>query len=444
VSRSWSQAVRAVVASATALASLALLAACGATAQAPAQGTKEHPVTVTFWAWTKGSQEVADEFNATHDTVKVDFEEIPSGGLGGYPKIANAIKAGIAPDVLSIEYPELSQFVSQGSLRDISRYLTPAVKKKFLPQTIQLTTMGGRNWAVPSDAAPQIFYYRKDFFTAHHIPLPTTWAQFRTAAEDVRKAVPGTSIATFFPDDPTFFQTMAWQAGAQWFTTDDGAWRVDTTDPETQKVAAYWQGMIDDGLVSTASSYSPEWTSALKKGTTVGYLGASWSAGTLAGIVPEEKGEWAAIRMPSWDAAHPASGMSQGSTFAISKDSRKTAAAMTFILWMATSEDAARTRVSASTSTALPADPSLVPVARKAIDTGFYGGQDLYSLYEQAGATINPHWLWAPTGAANTALGDQLTEVVGGSTTLPKAATATQTATVAALRKSGLKVEDAS
>ncbi|MCA1222468.1 ABC transporter substrate-binding protein [Streptomyces sp. 8L] len=442
--RSWSRPLRTAAGAAAACVSLALLAACGGAARAPAQGTGAHPVTVTFWAWTKGSQQVADEFNATHDTIKVKFEEIPSGGLGGYPKIANAVKAGIAPDVLSIEYPELSQFVSQGSLQDLSRYMTPAVKKRFLPQTIQLTTMGGKNWAVPSDASPQIFYYRKDFFTKHHIALPKTWAQFRTAAAEVKKAAPGTRIATFFPDDPTFFQTLAWQAGASWFSTQNGAWRVDTTDPATRKVAAYWQGMIDAKLVSTAPSYSPEWTASLKAGTTVGYLGASWGAGTLAGIVPEEKGEWAAMPMPSWDAAHPSVGMSQGSTFAISKNSEKTAAAMKFILWMSTSEDAVRARVTASTSTALPADPALVPVARKAIDTSFYGGQDLYGLYEKAGATIDPDWLWGPTAAANNTLKDQLHGVVGGSTTLPRALTTTQSATVAALRKSGLKVEDAS
>jgi multiple sugar transport system substrate-binding protein len=444
VSRSWSRPLRAAVGAATALVSLAALAACGGGAQAPAEGTAGHPVTVTFWAWTKGSQEVADEFNATHDTIKVKFEEIPSGGLGGYPKIANAVKAGIAPDVLSIEYPELAQFVSQGSLQDLSHYLTPDVRKKFLPQTIQLTTMGGRNWAVPSDASPQIFYYRKDFFTKHHIALPTTWAQFRTAAQQVKKAAPDTRIATFFPDDPTFFQTMAWQAGAQWFTTDHGSWRVDTTDPETRKVATYWQGMIDDGLVSTASSYSPEWTASLKNGTTVGYLGASWGAGTLAGIVPEEKGKWAALPMPSWDAAHPSVGMSQGSTFAVSKNSTKTAAAVRFILWMSTSQDAVKARIGASTSTALPADPSLVPVAKKAIDTSFYGGQDLYGLYEKAGATIDPDWVWGPTAAANNAMKDQLIGVVSGDSTLSDAITTTQTATVAALRKSGLKVEDAS
>ncbi|WP_285564843.1 sugar ABC transporter substrate-binding protein [Streptomyces sp. RTGN2] len=444
MSRSWSRPIHALVGAVTAV---AVLTACGGDGggRSPARGTAEHPVTVSFWAWTKGSQEVVDAFNASHDTIKVKFEEIPSGGLGGYPKIANAVKAGIAPDLLSIEYPQLSAFVSQGSLQDISSYLTDDIKKKLLPQTIEMTTLGGKNWAVPFDASPQVFYYRKDFFTEHHIALPKTWDDFRTAAAQVKKASPKTRIATFFPDDPTFFQAMAWQAGAQWFRAGKDAWQVDTTDPASQRTAEYWQGLIDDKLVSTASSFSPEWTSSLKQGTTVGYLGASWGAGVLAGIVPEEKGKWAAMELPSWEADKPASGMIGGSTFAVSKNSTKTAAAVEFALWMSTHEDAIKARIGASTSSALPASPAMVPIARKAFDTSFYGGQDLYGLFTRAGASIGPDWIWGPSpGATNSALGDELGEVVGGSSTLPHAIRTAHDATVADLKKRGLKVEEPS
>ncbi|MEU3187297.1 sugar ABC transporter substrate-binding protein [Streptomyces sp. NPDC006923] len=444
MSRSWSRPFHALAGAATALAALAALTACGGGADAPA-GSADAPVTLTFWAWTKGSKEVVDAFNASHDTIKVKFEEIPSGGLGGYPKIANAVKAGIAPDVLSIEYPQLSQFVSQGSLQDLSSYVTDDIEKKFLPGAIQLTTLGGRNWAIPFDASPQVFYYRKDFFQRHHITPPRTWAEFRTAAQRVKRASPTTRIATFFPDDPTFFQAMVWQAGARWFRTGKDAWGIDTTDPASLKTAAYWQDLIDDELVSTASSFSPEWTSSLKQGTTVGYLGASWSAGVLAGIVPEERGKWAAVPVPSWNADEPASGMIGGSTFAVSRTSEKTAAAVEFALWMSTSEAGITARIGASTSSALPASPAMVPVARKAFDTSFYGGQDLYGLYAKAGASISPGWVWGPsTGATNAALGDELGAVVGGASTLRHALTTAHDATVTDLRKRGLKVEDPS
>ncbi|MCZ9343302.1 sugar ABC transporter substrate-binding protein, partial [Streptomyces sp. TRM76130] len=49
---------------------------------------------ITFWSALRGSQEVVDAFNRTHDRVQVDFQQIPSGGQGGYAKLSTAARAG--------------------------------------------------------------------------------------------------------------------------------------------------------------------------------------------------------------------------------------------------------------------------------------------------------------------------------------------------------------
>ncbi|MFE5739263.1 ABC transporter substrate-binding protein [Streptomyces celluloflavus] len=435
MSRSWS---RTSVAIAGATAALAVLTACGGGDPAAA-GDGGH-VTITYWGWAKGTKQTVDAFNATHDDITVKYEEIPSGGAGGYAKIANAVKAGNAPDLVSIEYPSLPEFVSQGSLQDISQYVTDDLKKQLLPQAVELTTLGGKNWAVPFDAAPQTYYYRKDFFTQHKIEVPKTWDEFRTAAAAVKKADPKARIGTFFPDDPTTFEAMVWQAGARWFTTEGDAWKVDTTDPATKKVTAYWQGLLDDGLVNSATSFSPAWTGALKSGDTVGYLGASWGAGALKGLVPDQSGKWAAAPMPTWD-GKPAGGMLGGSTWAVTKDSHQAAAAVKFATWMSTSPDAIKARLSSGDSSAYPAAAALRPVAKKAFDTGFYGGQDLYGLFDGAAAAIKRDWAWGPTGGTtNTTLKDAFGKAADGNGTLADAVRSAQDATVRELRKRGLKV----
>ena len=180
----------------------------------PGKGTADKPVTITFWAWQKGSKDVVDAFNASHKNIQVKFEEIPSGNAGGYAKISNAVKAGNAPDLVTVEYPMLPEFVSQGSFQDISKYVTDDVKKQFLPQSIQQTTLGGKNWAIPFDAAPQAYFYRKDFLEKNKIQVPRTWDEFKAAAQKAKAADPKARIGTFFPDDPTTFEAMAWQAGA--------------------------------------------------------------------------------------------------------------------------------------------------------------------------------------------------------------------------------------
>ncbi|MGP9019122.1 ABC transporter substrate-binding protein [Streptomyces sp. BR1] len=442
MNRSWTRSTTAAVATVTAL---ALLSACGGgdggSDAGGGKGTADKPVTLTFWAWQKGSKDVVDAFNASHRTMKVKFEEIPSGNAGGYAKISNAVRAGNAPDLVAIEYPMLPEFVSQGALQDIGTYLTDDVRKKFLPQAVDLTTLGGKSWAVPFDAAPQTYYYRKDFFTKNNIQVPKTWAEFRTAAEQAKKADPKARIATFMPDDPTTFEAMAWQAGAQWFKADGDTWKLNTSDAATNKVADYWQGLIDDKLVQTAVSFSPEWTAALKDGSTVGYLGASWGAGVLKSTLPDQSGKWGVAPVPTWD-GKPASGMLGGSTWAVTKGSRKAAAAVEFATWMSTTEEGVKARIAPGTSSAFPADISLRPAAKKAFDAGFYGGEDIYQLFDAAGASINPAWSWGPTtGTTNTTLKDQFGKVSGGSVKITDALRAAHDATVAELKKRGLKVE---
>ncbi|MER5736562.1 MULTISPECIES: sugar ABC transporter substrate-binding protein [unclassified Streptomyces] len=437
MSLSWSRTSRVIAGTATAL---AVLTACGGGGDA-ADSAAGKPVTITFWGWAKGSKEVVDAFNASHTDIKVTYEEIPSGNAGGYAKISNAVKAGNAPDLVSIEYPSLPEFVSSGALQDIGDVFTEADRAKLLPQAVDLTTLGGKSWAVPFDAAPQAFYYRKDLFEKHRIEVPTTWDAFRKAAEQVKKADAKARIATFFPDDPTTFEAMAWQAGAQWFKAEDDTWKIDTTDAATTRVTAYWQGLLDDGLVHKNASFSPEWTGSLKNGTTLGYLGASWGAGVLKGTLPEQSGKWAVAPMPSWD-GKPASGMLGGSTFAVTKGSTKKAAAVEFATWMATTEEGVEARIASGTSSAFPAAADLRPAAKKAFDASYYGGQDIYALFEAAGASITPQWSWGPsTGTTNTAIKDRFGAVAPGGPTLADAVKAGHDATVAELTKRGLKVE---
>ncbi|WP_329614404.1 sugar ABC transporter substrate-binding protein [Streptomyces brevispora] len=441
MSRSSSRTSLAVVGAATAL---AVLTACGGGGDdTSAAGSDGKPVSITFWGWTKGSKEVVDAFNASHKNIKVVYEEIPSGNAGGYAKISNAVKAGNAPDLVSIEYPQLPEYVSQGALQDIGQYFTEDIRKKLLPQAVELTTLGGKNWAVPFDASPQSFYYRKDLFKKYGVEVPQTWDDFRKAAEKVKKADKKARIGTFFPDDPTTFQAMAWQAGAQWYKPEGDTWKVNTTDAATNKVADYWQGLLDDDLIRANASFSPEWTNSLKNGGTVGYLGAAWGAGVLKGTLPEQSGKWAVAPMPSWD-GKPASGMLGGSTFAVTKTSKKAAAAVEFATWMSTTEDGIKARIESGTSSAFPAAASLRPVAQKAFDADFYGGEDIYQVFEGAATSIGQNWNWGPTtGTTNTTMKDQFGKVASGGTTVKDAVKAGHDATVAELKKRGLKVEDA-
>lgn len=421
---------------------LALLAGCGSSGGSPAQASSAaggKPVNITFWGWTRGTQQVVDAFNASHKDVHVTFEQIPSGNAGGYAKISNAVKAGNEPDVFNVEYQMLPTFVSQGAVQDLTSRMTD-LKAKYSPQTIALTTLAGKNWAVPLDADAQVFFYRKDLFAKYRIAVPTTWDQFRTAAQQLKAADPATRIGTFFSDDPSTLEAMSWQAGAQWFGTTGDAWKVDLQDSDTHKVSAYWQGLVKDDLVRVQTSFSQEWTASLQKSRTAGYVGAAWSAGALKSALPDQSGKWAVAPIPSWD-GQPASGQLGGSTFVVGKDSKKLDADLEFSAWATSDAAGMQARISSGISSVFPADPALVPVARKGFDTAFYGGQDIFSVFAAGANSIKPGWTWGPSmGVTNTAMKDSFGRLAGGGSTIDQALQAGQAATLADLRTRGVRV----
>ncbi|MGW0761833.1 ABC transporter substrate-binding protein [Streptomyces sp. NPDC002814] len=354
------------------------------------------PVRLIFWSALRGTQEVVDEYNRSQDKIRVDYQQVPSGPQGGWAKLSNAARAGNAPDVATIEYPQLPGYAIDGVPRDLTDLLPDDVRRTFLPQALDLTTLDGRIYSVPVDIEPMMFFYRKDVLTRYGIQVPRTWAEFETAARALKKADPGSRLASFFTNGSQHMAGFAWQAGAQWFRTADDTWRITLDDAPTRKVAAYWQRLVDQDLVRVEPVDSQQWRAHLQNGETVGYLAGAWAAGSLMNSTPGGKGKWAIAPLPQWDPAKPSLGTQGGSTFAVTKDSQHPKEALEFILWMVTSPDALRAKLSSGISSAYPAVPALVPVARKEMDTAYYSGQDIFGLFEESARLVSPRWQWGP------------------------------------------------
>lgn len=337
-----------------------------------------------------------DAYNKSQQRVHVDFEQVPSGQQGGYAKLSNAARAGNAPDVGTIEYPQVPGFAMDGVARDLTPLISDRLRGKLLPQALALTTFEGRVFSVPQDVEPMVFLYRRDLFAKHHIRVPRTWAEFERAARAVARAAPGSRIATFPTDGGHHLAGFAWQAGARWFDTKGGTWTVSMTDRPTRKVTVYWQRLIDKGLVFLNPVDTQAGSAQVGRGAVFGKLTGAWDAGGMMAAQPGQKGKWGAAPLPQWDLSRPRVGTHGGSTFAITKDSRHPKEAMDFIEWQVSSPQAWRARLSSGTSSQYPAVSELVPVAREAMDTSYFGGQDIYALFRREAAHISRRWTWGP------------------------------------------------
>ncbi|MFI6279895.1 ABC transporter substrate-binding protein [Streptomyces sp. NPDC050988] len=436
-------AVRRSGAAVTALLTIfAMLLVAGCSGAGKADSAGDGPVHVTFWSALRGSQEVVDEYNRTHTRIKVDFEQVPSGDQGGWAKLSNAARAGNAPDVATIEYPQLPSYAIDGVPRDITDMLPDPVRRKIIPQAMDLTTFEGRTYALPVDIEPMVFLYRKDLFTKYDIPVPKTWAEFETSARELKKARPDSRIASFFTTGGTLAMAgLAWQAGAQWYDTSDTSWNVSMDDAPTRRVAAYWQRLVDDDLVRVEPSSSQQWRAHLQSGETAGWLAGAWAAGSMMASTPGGKGKWAIAASPQWNPDKPSLGTQGGSTFMVTKDSTHPEEALEFITWMVTSPDALRAKLSSGVSSAYPTVTDLVPVARKEMDTSYYSGQDIFGLFQREAELISTRWKWGPRMVSTISSGDDgLARAGVGSGTILEALREAQSKTLPDLKSLGLSV----
>ncbi|WP_328535608.1 ABC transporter substrate-binding protein [Streptomyces sp. NBC_00344] len=400
---------------------------------------------ITFWSALRGSQEVVDAFNRTHDRIQVDFQQIPTGGQGGYAKLSNAARAGNAPDVATIEYPQLPGFAIDGVARDITGMISDRLRAGLLPQALGLTTFEKRVFSVPLDVEPMVMHYRTDLFKQYGLEVPSTWDEFEDAARIVRGRGGGRRLTTFPTDGAMQFAALAWQAGAQWFDTSGGAWNVSLTDRPSRRVAAYWQRLIDQDLVFVNAVDSQQNDAQIGDGLALVRLSGAWDAGAQMSAHPAQQGQWAIAPIPQWDPAKPAIGTHGGSTFAVTRSSAHPEAALEFIEWQVAHPDALRARLSSGASSQYPAAPGLVAVGRKAFDRRYYSGQDIYTLFEKEAHKIRDGWVWGPRmTATGRVMQDGFARASDGQDSLVEAVGAAQRGTMPDLKALGLATTERS
>ncbi|AKU17107.1 ABC transporter substrate-binding protein [Luteipulveratus mongoliensis] len=417
------------------------ITACGSSTDdsGPAGAPTKAQGHVTFWSFVKGSDAVTKAFNESHPDITVSFET-QAAPPDYYTKLSNAVKSGAVPDVAVAEYTRLPELVSLGAAQDLTPNAGELVKKTFPASIQQLVTLGGKTWGIPRDAAPMLYYYRKDFFDQHHLTPAKTWAEYRALTAKVKALDPSTRAGAFLTGDSNMLTDLSWQAGARWFGTKGDAWTVGINSAPSTKVANYWQGLVTDGLVKTYPTYADEFWQGVQKNQTVGYFCASWCAGGLKATVPSQSGKWAVAELPSWD-GKPASAMWGGSSFIVPKGAKNAAAATEFIKWITTDPKGIAAWYASGASSMYPASPSLLPVAKKSFNTGFFGGQDIFAVGTRSYDAVSADWTWGPTmSTTDKAIIDRLGQVSSGSGSLAKVLTDVQGLTTSAMTSRGLTV----
>ena len=400
------------------------------------------PVELNFTTWVPGMDKVVELWNAENEDIKVNVQTGPNGNSGTYQNFFNQLQAGNAPDLGQIEYDALPNFRVQDGLENIAACEGVSdAKDQFVDWTWGQVTFGEEDavYAVPQDSGPMAMFYRADLFEAAGIEVPTTWEEYAAAAEQIKAE--GSYITNFPRGDVNWFAGNVWQAGGQWFSSDDEGWDVNLTGEESEKVATYWQDLLSKDQVSTLPSFSDEWNASFNEGDQWTWVSAVWGASTLATGAPDTAGKWAVAPMPQWEDGGNAAGNWGGSSTAVLKGSEHPYEAAQFALWLNTDPEALALANELG---------GLYPAAKSASDleafsggVEYFGGQKIYEVFAEASSNVDPDFTWGPTMTQTyTDVSDGFGKAIGGEGTLMDALTTGEQKTVESLKSQSIPVKE--
>lgn len=401
------------------------------------------PVTLTYWAWLKDLQMVADVFNESQDRIRVEAAWVPGAGTGGYAKMLSAVAAGGGPDIAQITLRHISEFALAGAVVDLSRYGMDEQESLFDPGAASHVKVGDTFWGVPQDTGPMATFYNREVLEEElGLAPPATWEEFYETAGIVSEA--GKNLISLDPSDGA--HPMAWviQSGATWFRPEGDGWIVDMTDEASMRVADYWDRIFAEGLVGTGyGAYSTPWYAAAGNGEVLANIGGSWSD-ALTETVPGGSGKWAVAPMPVWgDGLGYPSSMQGGSSAAVMANSQHPVEALEFLTWMCTDPAGIDAMIEYSGIGWSPAADYIGESRQEPSE--FFSGQNYnQEVIVPMAEGQNLEWTWAPlTQRIEAIVGDGMTNAVTGEVPLAEMFAEAQTEIVEIMRGIGLNVEEA-
>ncbi|MBF8189651.1 extracellular solute-binding protein [Nonomuraea sp. K274] len=436
---------RRTILAAAAVALMASMTACssGDTASTDTAGdTASGPVTLQFWTWSlKGSDPAAkaivDKYHQLHPNVTVKLSEV-GGTADTSAKLLAADKAGDTPDVVQVEYRGVPALVVSGAVKDITADVA-GVKANIDPNIWAQTTFNNQVYGVPQDIGPMMLTFRKDLFDKYGVKVPTTWAEYAEAAEQIHKKNPDAYISNFAADQLEFFAAQAAQAGAQWWSTDGNAWKVGIDTEPSLQTADFWQDLVKRDLVKVEKLLTPEWNAEVNDGKILSWAGGAWVPSVIYTVAPDTAGKWESVPLPQWTKGQAAVPFQGGSAYLVPAKSKHAKEAAAFAAWLGGSKEGSTSLLSVDIfpggnagrqATLTHEPPKLTPQQK-----------DFYQVTDQVIKNTTIPVTWGPNvNVAQSAFGDALNKAALDKTSFRAVYQATQQTVVADLQKSGYTV----
>jgi arabinogalactan oligomer / maltooligosaccharide transport system substrate-binding protein len=190
---------------------VAATAVTGAAAKADKAGTAQATTTITFWQ-TMNEEEtttlkgLVSQFERSNPGIKIRMVTVPFDQA--QQRYRTAAQARKGPDVLRAEIAWIAEFAARGFLADLSRKISAADRRDFLPAAYAYGIWNGKAYSVPQVTDAPALLYNKAMLRSANVAEPKTMDQLVAAC---RKFGDGKGI--FLRGDSYFVQPWIWAYG---------------------------------------------------------------------------------------------------------------------------------------------------------------------------------------------------------------------------------------
>ncbi|MGO1286033.1 ABC transporter substrate-binding protein [Brachybacterium tyrofermentans] len=230
-------------------------------------------------------QQCIDAFTAHYPQVTVTLSVVPFNQY--WTRLQTQATGHELPDLFWMNGPNFQLYASEGQLMDLEGLYASGQldKSQYPPSMIDLYTLEDSTYGVPKDFDTIGVWYNRRLFDEADEPYPDgswDWDEFRATAGRLTDALDGVhGAAISFQGNQESYYNAIYQNGG--FVISEDGTRSGYAEPEAIEALAFFQEMIDDGLIPSVNQDTDTPADQLfANGGAAMSWGGSWRAPALA------------------------------------------------------------------------------------------------------------------------------------------------------------------
>ncbi len=354
-----------------------------------ASGASHEPVTITvqdYYGQSTPMKPVIKDFESAYPWITVNYEAVDWDTL--HEKFTVQVSSGDSPDVATLDMTWIPTFASNGllmNLSDVSRGQMNGtqITDQYTAGGIDAMTFDDNIVTMLFDFDVYALYYRTDIFKQKGIDVPTTWDEWKSAADQLAEDTDGDGKCDQYcleVDDETFhWSQLLYQNGGSILNSDNT--QAAFNSPEGVEAVEFYKSFVDDGSGILWGASQGDRQNGIKDGRIGMFTDGPYYMGIMKSGAPEMAGKWGVAPTPY--SAEPGSYLG-GTGLSIPVNAEHPQEAWDFISFMLRPENATKIFTIAGAAPGLTA-----ALESKAVDKPdpFFSDQNTLPLFLDATST---------------------------------------------------------